>query len=114
MLKTKGLFASALVVFGMIGVFMLPVPASASTNIAQIEIFEPCDNISDSKVCEASNSSKKLFGPGSIWNNILNTLTFVIGAIAVLMIIIGALRYALSSGDSNTLTSAKNTIIYAL
>ena len=30
------------------------------------------------------------------------------------MVIIGALRYALSSGDQGAITGAKNTIIYAL
>jgi hypothetical protein len=43
-----------------------------------------------------------------------NMLIFLIGAIAVLMIIIAGLRYVLSGGDQNAITSAKNTIIYAL
>lgn len=114
MLEMKRLLASAFVSVGVLVAFLIPVPVGASTYVAQIDVFEACDNISDSDICKASANSKKLFGPGSIWNSILNTLTFVIGAVAVLMIIIGALRYALSGGDSGTLTSAKNTIIYAL
>lgn len=45
---------------------------------------------------------------------IANTLIFVIGAIAVLMVIIGGLRYVLSNGDSAGLKSAKDTILYSL
>ena len=45
---------------------------------------------------------------------ISNTLIFLVGAIAVLMVIIGALRYVLSNGDSAGLKSAKDTILYAL
>lgn len=43
-----------------------------------------------------------------------NILIFITGAISVLMIIIGGLRYVLSGGDQGTLTSAKNTILYAI
>lgn len=45
---------------------------------------------------------------------IANTLIFIIGAIAVIMVIIGALRYVLSGGDSAGIKSAKDTIMYAL
>lgn len=41
-------------------------------------------------------------------------LLFIVGAIAVLMVIIGGLRYVTSSGDQASITSAKNTIIYAI
>lgn len=43
-----------------------------------------------------------------------NILVFLTGAISVLMIIIGGVRYALSGGDQGTITSAKNTILYAI
>jgi hypothetical protein len=43
------------------------------------------------------------------------TLTFtVIGAISVLYIIIGAIRYAMSNGDQKEITQAKNVILYAV
>ena len=58
--------------------------------------------------------SQALFGPDSIWTKIINALIYVIGAVAVLMIVIGGLRYTISSGDSGQLTSAKNTILYAV
>lgn len=48
------------------------------------------------------------------FQTIANTLIFLVGAIAVLMVIIGALRYVLSNGDSAGLKSAKDTIMYAL
>lgn len=91
---------------------------------AVVNPFDICDQnidpvtgenlVDDSSVCAASQDQTTLFGPNSIWNNILNTITFVIGAIAVLMIVIGALRYALSSGEQAAIVSAKNTILYAV
>lgn len=44
----------------------------------------------------------------------INLLTIVVGIMAVIMLIIGGMRFVLSNGDSNKVTSARNTIIYAL
>ena len=38
----------------------------------------------------------------------------VVGVIAVIMIIIGGLRYITSGGDSNNTKGAKDTILYAI
>lgn len=46
--------------------------------------------------------------------DIINMLLFILGAIAVVMIVIGGIRYATSGGDSSSITSAKNTILYAV
>lgn len=46
--------------------------------------------------------------------DIVNVLLFILGAIAVIMIIIGGIRYATSNGDSSQITGAKNTILYAV
>lgn len=51
--------------------------------------------------------------PGTI-KNVGNIIIFITGAVAVLMIIIGGLRYTLSGGDQGTISSAKNTIMYAV
>lgn len=45
---------------------------------------------------------------------ITNTLLFIIGAVAVIMLIYGGFRYVTSGGDSSAVTSAKNTILYAV
>lgn len=55
-----------------------------------------------------------LFGDGGTFSTITNVLLFIIGAIAVIMIVIGGMRYVLSGGDSNQITAAKNTILYAI
>lgn len=45
---------------------------------------------------------------------VANILIFVIGAVSVLMVIIGGLRYTLAQGDQNAISAAKNTILYAI
>lgn len=55
-----------------------------------------------------------LFGDGGIFNTVANILIFIVGIIAVIMLIIGGIRYAVSGGDQSAVTSAKNTILYAI
>lgn len=45
---------------------------------------------------------------------VVNILLFIIGAIAVIMLIIGGIRYTISGGDQSQVTAAKNTILYAV
>lgn len=61
-----------------------------------------------------TNAPDQLFGPNSIFVTITNIMLFIIGAIAVIMLIIGGIRYVVSAGDQNAVTSAKNTILYAI
>ena len=51
--------------------------------------------------------------PGVI-QKIIQVLLYVIGVAAVLMLIIGGIRYVVSAGDQAAVTGAKNTILYAL
>jgi hypothetical protein len=45
---------------------------------------------------------------------IINIFSIVVGAVSVVMIIIGGFRYIISGGDSSGVSSAKNTILYAI
>jgi hypothetical protein len=56
----------------------------------------------------------QLFGPGGIMTTILNTIIFLVGAVAVVMLIIGGFRYVISGGSKDQVSEAKNTIMYAL
>jgi hypothetical protein len=55
-----------------------------------------------------------LFGASGIFTTFTSVLLFAVGAISVIMIIIGGLRYVISGGDSSNITAAKNTVLYAL
>ncbi len=52
-------------------------------------------------------------GQGQI-NTIVDIAFSVAGALALLFIIIGGLRYIFSAGDPQAASQAKNTVIYAL
>ena len=66
------------------------------------------------------NSAKGTGAPDNVTEDdkkkkkVVNLLLWAIGIISVIMIIIGGIRYATSHRDSNQVTAAKNTIMYAV
>lgn len=46
--------------------------------------------------------------------DIINVFSVIVGIVAVIMIIYGGFRYIVSGGDSGNVTTAKNTILYAI
>lgn len=64
---------------------------------------------------QGEGTPESLFdGSDSIFKTVVNILLYVIGAVAVVMLIVGGIRYTVSNGDSNQITGAKNTILYAI
>ena len=55
-----------------------------------------------------------LFGGNGVITRITNVLLFIVGALSVIMLIFGGLRYVVSGGNSTAVTAAKNTILYAI
>ncbi len=53
-------------------------------------------------------------GEDSLIKTVTNVLLFIIGAISVIMIIFGGIKYVISNGDSSQITGAKNTILYSV
>ena len=51
---------------------------------------------------------------GDVFKNIVNILLFIIGAVSVIMLIYGGIRYTTSGGNTNSVTAAKNTVIYSI
>ncbi len=66
---------------------------------------------------QGSGTPTSLFGTdgqGGLFQTIVNIMLFLVGAIAVIMLILGGIRYVVSGGDQNQVTGAKNTILYAV
>ena len=97
----KILVAVALVVLGS---SVLAMPASA----ANYGVRAGAD------AARGSDQPTQLFGDGGIFQQITNIMLFIIGVLSVIMLIIGGLRYVISGGNKDAVTSAKNTILYAI
>jgi hypothetical protein len=67
-----------------------------------------------SACAKGDDQQTDLFGTNGVFKTVTNVLLFIIGAISVIMLIIGGIRYVVSGGDSGAVTSAKNTILYAV
>ena len=65
---------------------------------------------SASEICGAAQQDDF----GNLMTNIINTILVVLGMIAVIMIIIGGIRYTTSNGEAAQIQAAKNTILYAV
>jgi hypothetical protein len=95
---------------------LLAIPA-----MAQVDVFPQCgaDGAANSDICkargtDATQRGQGLFGADSVVGRITQAIIFAAGSIAVLMIVIGGLRYVLSNGDPQGTQRAKNTILYAV
>lgn len=85
-----------------------------------LPVVVPASTVSANAVQDGIESARgegvpdQLFGDGSIFTTIVNVLLFIIGAICVIMLIWGGIRYTTSGGNSASVTAAKNTILYAI
>lgn len=112
----KKVSAALLIVPALVLSLGVAIPVSA----APADPSTGCDvvtsgGISHGAECaKPTNAPSQLFGPNSIFVTVTNIMLFIIGAIAVIMLIVGGIRYVVSAGDQNAVTSAKNTILYAI
>ncbi len=63
---------------------------------------------------KGTGQAETLFGETGIFKTVTNILLYLIGAVSVIMLIIGGIRYVVSGGEQAAVTSAKNTILYAI
>ena len=106
MSKIKLLLVSALTVIG-IGV---AVPAS----VGAADLYnDVCKTQPDNSLCSGQTSLAEQKA-GALIKTIIDTLLFLLGAICVIVIIVGGFRYVTSNGNSESVKSAKNIILYAV
>jgi len=93
---------------GIVSAALLPALVPATTQA--LDPFGACTGNAGSKVCQAKNNDDVF----TIMKNVINILLTVVGIVAVIMIIVGGIKYITSAGDSSGVSSAKNTILYAV
>lgn len=57
---------------------------------------------------------RDLFGDTGVFKQVTNTILYIVGIIAVVMLIVGGIKYVVSGGDAKKVTDAKNTVLYAI
>lgn len=101
----KKILTSIFAVAAMVGLFSaMPLTVAAQSPADQIETG--IDDV-DPEAGEGATLQEQI-------RVVVNILLFLLGAIAVVMIVIGGIRFATANGDQSAVTSAKNTILYAV
>ena len=88
-----------------------PLPANAFDTTGGVDCT---GNAGNSAVCTDNTTTDPISGSNGLLLKITKIVAFIGGVAAVIMIIVGALRYITSNGDSNAIASAKNTVIGAV
>ena len=114
-----GLLAVPALALSVAGVMFQATPAFADPSTEK----PPFTVSGGAKWAKGTDQSACLFGNESgcegtdqtpIFRIVTNVLLFVIGAVSVIMLIIGGFRYVTSQGDQTQVQSAKNTILYSI
>lgn len=105
-MKRVKLFVAALSV-ALFGAVALAPVAPAPANALVLDTV--CQDNPGSQACNSKgDDANKLIG------TLVNTLLFVVGALAVVMIIVAGILYVISNGDAGKVARAKNTLTYAI
>ncbi len=102
-MKTIRKIMMGFIVLAGFGIMQQSSPALA------VNVFDQCGSNSDSAVCQSKNDDAS-----NMIKSVVNLLLYAVGIIAVIMIVVGGIRYTTSGGDSGGIASAKNTIMYAI
>lgn len=103
--------ASAFTTLALVLGLGVSVLQPAMVAAAPVDVLDTCKaKSSESKVCKGVGEND-LYG---LIKNIINLLLAVIGIVAVIMIIVGGIRYTTSAGDPGQTKNARDTIVYAV
>ena len=94
------------------GLLMVPTVALAVAPVASAEgDFTLTNGVNSAK---GEGVSETASDPQALVKQFVNIFLFAVGALSVIMLIWGGIRYTTSAGDSNKVTAAKNTVLYAI
>ncbi len=100
--------------------FTLCSPALAiAGQAAAVDVFQPCNGAAaGSDVCNDAGSQQGNNGKNNPIVNIIKAaievLSYIIGAAAVIGIVVSGIRLMTAGGDSNTVASARTGLVYSL
>ncbi len=81
--------------------------------VAQVGALDPlgsvCNENPNSEICASQPDKAE-----DLIKNLVNILLFVVGLLAVIMIIVSGILYITSSGDAGKVARAKNTLTYSI
>ena len=86
-----------------------PLIVASNSSISTSDACAGLEQIDSKQGCSTSGS-----GVSSIVKAAVSILSYIVGVAAVIMVIVAGFKYVTSAGDSGRISSAKNTLVYAL
>lgn len=94
--------------------FVVLAPAAAFAGTDPFEGVDCAGQPSNSVICQSRNETEDpVAGPNGVILQVTNIIAFIAGLTAVIIIVIGGIKYITAAGDASSISSAKNTILYA-
>ena len=93
-----------------VGAMMVPVMADDIGDICEAGNNIP-DDLKEAAGCQLADTDKTVM-PAVVY--IINVALSLVGIVAVVVVIYGAITYVISTGDAVKLNRAKNSIIYGI
>lgn len=103
--RLKQLLVAGALLLGVVAVPLFPAETAGAINA----IGDVCDSATESAVCDNKTETADNF-----LATLVNTLLFIVGLLAVIVIIFSGIRYVTSAGNATAVASAKNMLIYAI
>jgi hypothetical protein len=103
MIKRLKYILLTLSIIAGVGATILPATVGATA------VSNACNIDPNSALCQNQNDDVMGFV-----KTLVNTLLYILGAVSVIVIIFGGIRYTTSMGDAKAVEGAKNTIMYAV
>ena len=110
--RIKSLLANLSIASLLFVPVMVPATALAAANIGE-NLCSGADLSVDGQCDDPSGDDAKT-KVNTLLTTVINIFSLIVGVVAVIMIIIGGLKYITSGGESTNITGAKNTILYAV
>lgn len=105
-LKSSRMLVSVIALFSLFTLTFAPVVGAAVDTKSQAQ-----QGVQKAGGTGKGNSANDVT---AVIKSVIGIISFLVGLVAVLMIVIAGFRFVTSNGDSNTIASARNTIIYAV
>jgi hypothetical protein len=107
----KKYLSSAFISLGILAGLAFAVVATDTVSAVSV-VSNGCNGAQGASAQQICGSSDEQFLP--MMKTVINVLIFFVGIIAVIMIIVGGLRYTVSNGESAQIKSAKDTVMYSV
>lgn len=106
---------AAILPTGQFGATLLAAPGTPTdTSPFSGSKSAACQGVEFDESATCNNVKDSASGLTGLLKIVLNLLSLIVGVAAIVMIIVAGLKYVTSQGDASQVSSAKNTLLYAI